>query len=101
MGHKGVRAMTPLPADTANELRVKLGRGRDLPVETKPRRAVKAKEAVAVGESGADADAAPAKKRAEPKRAIRPAAAKAGKVDLEPEPTVEAMKPAATIFRPS
>ena len=30
MGHKGVRAMTPVPTDTANELRVKLGRGREL-----------------------------------------------------------------------
>ena len=31
MGHKGMRAMSPLLAATANELRVKLGRGRDLP----------------------------------------------------------------------
>ena len=31
MGQKGVRAMTPVPTETANELRVKLGRGRELP----------------------------------------------------------------------
>ena len=28
MGHKGKRAMTPLDTATANELRIKLGRGR-------------------------------------------------------------------------
>ena len=34
MGHKGVRAMTPLDQTLANELRVKLGKGRELPEET-------------------------------------------------------------------
>ena len=33
MGHKGVRAMTPLDQKLANELRVKLGKGRELPEE--------------------------------------------------------------------
>ena len=37
MGHKGVRAMTPVPTETANELRVKLGRGRDLPATERTR----------------------------------------------------------------
>jgi len=37
MGHKGMRAMSPLLAATANELRVKLGRGRELPAEPKPK----------------------------------------------------------------
>ena len=41
MGHKGMRAMSPLLAATANELRVKLGRGRELPPEAKPKRAAK------------------------------------------------------------
>jgi len=50
MGHKGVRAMTPVPADTANELRVKLGRGRDLPIESKPKRPTKPKEVPAEAE---------------------------------------------------
>ncbi len=36
MGHKGVRAMTPLDSTLANALRVKLGKGRDLPEEPKP-----------------------------------------------------------------
>ena len=45
MGHKGMRAMSPLLAASANELRVKLGRGRDLPAETKPKRAPKPKAA--------------------------------------------------------
>jgi len=43
MGQKGMRAMSPLQAATANDLRVKLGRGRDLPEEAKPKRAPKAK----------------------------------------------------------
>ena len=41
MGHKGMRAMSPLLAAVANELRVKLGRGRELPPEAKPKRAPK------------------------------------------------------------
>ena len=46
MGQKGMRAMSPLQTTTANELRVKLGRGRDLPEEAKPKRVPKAKPAV-------------------------------------------------------
>jgi hypothetical protein len=38
MGHKGMRAMSPLLVATANELRVKLGRSRELPAESKPTR---------------------------------------------------------------
>jgi hypothetical protein len=38
MGHKGVRAMTPLDSTLANALRVRLGKGRDLPEEPKPKR---------------------------------------------------------------
>ena len=33
MGQKGKRAMTPLDPDTANALRVRLGKGRELPAE--------------------------------------------------------------------
>src|SRR5438477_7925986 len=45
MGHKGVRAMTPLDQTLANELRVKLGKGRELPEElaAKPKRVAKPK----------------------------------------------------------
>jgi len=103
MGHKGVRAMTPVLAATANELRVKLGRGRELPAESKPKRPVRAKE-VPAAEGEALGDEMP--KKAEPKevparRVSRPAVGKPAKVELEPEPSVEVLKPAATIFRPT
>src|SRR5206468_4332599 len=98
MGHKGMRAMSPLPAATATELRVKLGRGRDLPVESKPKRAPKLKETVSA-EVVASPGKAESSREGATKRAHRPA--KVGKVELEPEPAVEAIKPTATIFRPS
>ena len=45
MGHKGVRAMTPLDQKLANELRVKLGKGRELPEEpAKAKRVAKPKD---------------------------------------------------------
>jgi len=101
MGHKGMRALSPLPVTTANELRVKLGRGRDLPVENKPKRAVKLKEAASVEE--ADGTSLPVTTEAakegplkRPQRVVR-----APKVEVETEPVLEAIKPVATIFRPS
>jgi translation initiation factor IF-2 len=96
MGHKGVRAMTPVLAATANELRVKLGRGRELPTEPKPRRTVKPKEAAAEGDGGGEA--APARKEGAGKRSAR--VARTSKVELE-EPVAEPVRPAATIFRPA
>ena len=63
MGHKGMRAMSPLLAAQANELRVKLGRGRELPAEAKPKRAPKPKAAEG------DAVAAAPKKKAAGKKA--------------------------------
>jgi translation initiation factor IF-2 len=81
MGHKGVRAMTPLDQKLANELRVKLGKGRELPEETaKPKRAVRPK--------AAEGDGA----------AKRPARAKK-KGEEAVEETAEAL-PAATIVKP-
>ena len=59
MGQKGMRAMSPLQAPAANELRVKLGRGRELPEEVKPKRAPKAKPLADEG-----AEPAVAKKKA-------------------------------------
>ena len=47
MSQKNKRAMTPLDTATANELRVKLGRGREIPVEIKPKRVPKPKAAPA------------------------------------------------------
>src|SRR5262245_55198662 len=101
MGQKSVRAMTPLDAATANELRVKLGRGRDIPVEAKPKRPGKAKVAApgdaAPSEDGAAGDKAPDETAVKP---VRKVAAKSARP--EPiEPPVEVVKPAATIFRPA
>ncbi len=76
MGHKGMRAMSPLLAATANELRVKLGRGRDLPAEAKPKRAPKPKAA----EGDAPA-AAPKKKAAGAKKGAAKSAEETPEVD--------------------
>jgi translation initiation factor IF-2 len=101
MGQKGMRAMSPLLAGVANELRVKLGRGRELPPEAKPKRAPKPKAA-----EGDDAAAAA------PKRKVGDAAARAKKtvkigeegpatVEIAAAPALDAPKPAATLFRPA
>ncbi|HXA94171.1 MAG TPA: translation initiation factor IF-2 [Candidatus Dormibacteraeota bacterium] len=101
MGQKGMRAMSPLLAAVANELRVKLGRGRELPPEAKPKRAPKPKAA-----EGDDAAAAA------PKRKVGDAAARAKKtvkigeegpatVEIAAAPALDAPKPAATLFRPA
>jgi len=87
MGHKGVRAMTPLDAKLANDLRTKLGKGRDLPEEpVKPKRVPKPKAPVELGPDGT-----PIKKPARAKKA-KPA-------DAEEETAIE-VKPAATIVKP-
>src|SRR5262249_4665186 len=101
MGHKSMRATSPLTGPVANELRVKLGRGRDLPAEAKPKRAPKLKEVWAE----AEAPEAPGKKPAEAAkdgvtRGVPSPVARTAKVELEPEPPLES-KPAATIFRPT
>jgi translation initiation factor IF-2 len=95
MGQKNKRAMTPLDTATANELRVKLGRGREIPVEIKPKRVPKPKAAPAEGEV---AEPSAAKT---PRKAAKPGAAKTAKIEAEPSPIAEVAKPAATIFRPS
>ncbi len=101
MGHKGMRAMSPLLAATANELRVKLGRGRELPPEAKPKRAPKPKPAEG------DAVAALLKKKAVgASTRTKKVAAKAGEgaptpVELAQVSVLEVPKPAATIFRPA
>jgi translation initiation factor IF-2 len=95
MGHKGKRAMTPVDTATANELRVKLGRGRELPAETKPKRMPKPRVAPVEGEGAEPAKAKPARKTA-----AKPAA-KASKIEPEPAPIAEVVRPAATIFRPA
>jgi len=83
MGHKGVRAMSPVLAATANELRVKLGRGRDLPAEAKPKRAPKPKPAE--GDAVAAAAAGP------PTRDLRGFVGRGGRLfpDGEPQTPLE------------
>ncbi|HEX9125271.1 MAG TPA: translation initiation factor IF-2 [Methylomirabilota bacterium] len=98
MGQKGMRAMSPLLAPAANELRVKLGRGRELPEEVKPKRAPKAKPLADEG-----AEPAVAKKKAAgpatgPKSARKKAEAIEPAEPLVPQPGEE-LKPAATLFR--
>jgi translation initiation factor IF-2 len=88
MGHKGVRAMSPLDSTLANALRVKLGKGRELPEAPKPKRVAKPKEPKEAG----DAEAAVAEAFAK-----KPSRAK--KVKLEDEAPAE-IKPAATIVKP-
>ena len=98
MGQKGMRAMSPLQAAMANDLRVKLGRGRDLPEEAKPKRAPKAKPPVDEG----GVIVAPKEKTGEATTAPKTPRKKA--VTIEPKEPVlpapaEEIKPAATLFR--
>jgi len=88
MGHKGVRAMSPLDSTLANALRVKLGKGRELPEAPKPKRVAKPKEPREAGDAAAAVAEAVAKK---------PSRAK--KEKLEDEAPAE-IKPAATIVKP-
>jgi translation initiation factor IF-2 len=98
MGQKGMRAMSPLQPATATELRVKLGRGRDLPEESKPKRAPKAKSPAVAGE----ATSAVRKKSDGVAPAAKTTRKKTARVEAEeplaPQP-VEEFKPAATLFR--
>jgi translation initiation factor IF-2 len=115
MGHKGIRAMSPLDLTLANALRTKLGKGRDLPVEEpKPKRvrAKKAEEGTPAEEGAAVAKKTPRarKPRAEtPEEApveLKPAATiikpkAAETAEAEPaKPAAEIVKPAAEILRP-
>jgi translation initiation factor IF-2 len=102
MGHKGVRAMTPLDQTLANELRVKLGKGRDLPEElaAKPKRVAKPR----VSKDGAAAPRgkkAPLEEGVDETVEVRPAATivkpkPAVPVEIVPEPPL-IVKPAAEI----
>jgi translation initiation factor IF-2 len=98
MGHKGKRAMTPLDTATANELRVKLGRGRDLPAEAKPKRAVKPR-----GDGAEDlAAAAPDRvSRDDPAKPLIRRAGRVGRSEPEIPPVPDVIRPAATIVRPA
>jgi translation initiation factor IF-2 len=83
MGQKGVRAMTPLDSTLANNLRVKLGKGRDLPEEPKPKRPARAKATTADGAAIA-----------------KPASRSRKKAGVGEEDAQVELKPAATIVKP-
>ena len=85
MGHKGIRAMSPLDSTLANALRVKLGKGRDLPEAPKPKRVPKAKTDEPGDAVGGDA------------LGKKPARAKKPKTEDE---VLADVKPAATIVKP-
>jgi translation initiation factor IF-2 len=87
MGHRGVRAMTPLDTVLANELRRKLGKGRDLPEEPKPKRPAR-------GKTAKDASVADGVKS--PATLVK----KATTTLEEPEDGATDLKPAATIVKP-
>jgi len=84
LGKKGVRAMTPLETTLANQLRVKLGKGRELPEEPKPKRPSRAKAKTAEGEEVA----APARIRKKGE------AGEEAPVELRPAATIVKPKPA-------
>jgi translation initiation factor IF-2 len=90
MGQKGVRAMTPLDSTLANNLRVKLGKGRELPEEPKPKRPVRAK---AVPADGAGAT----KPAARPRKKTGLGEDEAGQVELKPAATIVKPKPAPIV----
>ncbi len=96
MGHKGVRAMTPLDATLANALRVKLGKGRELPPEEpKPKRVSKPR-APKTAATEAHADGTPAEEGGLVKK---PSRARKAKTEPHEEAPAE-VKPAATIVKP-
>jgi len=88
MGHKGIRAMSPLDSMLANALRVKLGKGRDLPEAPKPKRVPKPRVADEAADAATVGDAL----------AKKPAS-RSKKTKTEEELPAD-VKPAATIVKP-
>jgi translation initiation factor IF-2 len=97
MGLKGKRAMSPLDQATANQLRIQLGRGRELPTETKPRKAK-----AAAGEPGAQAAAPPKKApaKAPAKKAVKKVAP-APAEEVVAAPPVVPLKPVEELPPPA
>ncbi|MGH7309000.1 MAG: translation initiation factor IF-2 N-terminal domain-containing protein, partial [Candidatus Rokuibacteriota bacterium] len=98
MGRKGVRAMTALDTTFANDLRVKLGKGRDIPEEVRPKRPLRARTATPEGGEGE----AP-KKAARPRkpRAEVPGDAAGEPIELKPAATIVKPKPAEKVPEPA
>ncbi len=110
LGRKSMRTQSPLDADMIRELRVKLGRGRELPEEPKPKRAKAAPKAPAAKKKAAEEKApaekvaakkAPAKKVTELKEVVAaapppaPAPAPPKPVEVKPAPPKVEVKPPA------
>src|SRR5437899_8124386 len=90
MGHKGLRAISPRDTTLANALRLKLGGGRELPEEPKPKRAAKRKEVAATGAAPATKKApARSKKVAEIALEELPAEIKLAATFVKPKPAPE------------
>jgi translation initiation factor IF-2 len=88
MGHKGIRAMSPLDSTLANALRVKLGKGRELPEAPKPKRVPKPRV-----EEGGDGTVVSGEV------AAKKPASRSKKAKTEDEVPAD-VKPAATIVKP-
>ena len=110
LGRKSMRTQSPLDADTIRELRVKLGRGRELPEEPKSKRAKVAPKAPAAKKKAAEEKApaekvaakkAPAKKVTELEEVVAvapppaPAPAPPKPVEVKPAPPKVEVKPPA------
>ena len=95
MGHKGVRAMSPLDSTLANALRVKLGKGRDLPEAPKPKRVPKAKTDEAGDAVAADGTAKKSASRSKKAKTDEEAPA-----DVRPAATIVKPKPASPDIAP-
>jgi translation initiation factor IF-2 len=91
MGQKGVRAMTPLDSTLANNLRVKLGKGRELPEEPKPKRPARPKS-VATDGSGVVAKSA-----SRSRKKVTAGEEEAGQVELKPAATIVKPRPTPVI----
>jgi translation initiation factor IF-2 len=97
MGQKGKRAMSPLDTETANTLRLQLGRGREIPEEAKPKRAPRAKAAP----RDPTAPKEPRAPRVRKAAAARPTEAEAEPVELKPAATILKPRPAeVTVAEP-
>ncbi len=110
MGRKSMRTQSPLDADTVRELRVKLGRGREVPEDLKPKRAKVAPKAPAAKKKAAEekgpaekvaARKPPAKKVKEVTEVVAvappppPAPAPPQPVEVKPAPGKVEVKPPA------
>src|SRR5213593_1558687 len=96
MGHKGLRAMSPLDTTLANALRVKLGRGRELPEEPKPKRVAKPrapKDAAATDGAAVTTKATARSKKPAAEIASEPPLVAKGESEIAPEPSVVTLVP--------